>query len=70
MEANLQVQAHCPIRIVVELSKEDSDTEEEDYCKLKNQPVDLAPERDSHFFKHFKSNYSVLMDLSAGDVES
>ena len=63
-------QAHCAIKIYQEPNIENSDTEEEDFDKIRTAPQDMAPERESHFFKHFKSNYSAMMDFSDNDVAS
>ena len=71
MEPLKYAQASCAISIYQEPTQEDSDTEEEDFCKIGRAPQDNAPARLSHFFKYFKSNnFSANMNLSDGDVLS
>ena len=65
-----KAQASCALKIFQEPDHENSDTEEEDFDKIRTAPQDMAPLRHTHFFKHFKSNYSKLMENSDSDVAS
>mgnify|MGYP006124421809 CR=1 FL=1 len=67
----MQAQAVCALKIYQQPpTQEDSDTEEEDFCKIGRAPQDNAPARESHFFRYFKSQFSGMMNLSDGEVQS
>ena len=65
-----KAQASCALKIFQEETHDNSDTEEEDFDKIRMAPQDMAPMRQTHFFKHFKSNYSKIMENSDSDVAS